>query len=297
LTNKVVSPKVSIGMPVYNGESYICEALDSLLKQSFTDYELIISDNASTDNTEIICRAYAAKDSRIKYIRQIKNRGAFENFGLLVSEAIAEYFMWFAADDKAETDFIKTLFDIINKDEEIVLVMSDVQNIAGDGSLLDITQIENIRMAAVIADWPKVRRLFFENPTTNIFFCIYGIHRTKTIRTIQLNYKGRVKYAAASEVPLLAQVSLMGKIVAIPRALKIYRRHEESIYTLEVKNTTVIQDIHKKINVTLILIDILTNSKIAFLEKILIFKVIMYTVLRFIAGTVARVIIRWVKKR
>lgn len=98
-TGKAMSPVVSIGMPVYNGEKYIREALDSLLAQTFAGFELIISDNASTDATEDICQEYAAMDSRIRYVRQPGNRGALANFKFVLDEARGEYFMWAAADD------------------------------------------------------------------------------------------------------------------------------------------------------------------------------------------------------
>lgn len=93
------NPQVSIGMPVYNGEKYIREALNSLLAQSFTDFELIISDNASLDKTELICREYLQKDSRIQYIRQEKNLGASNNFEFVLNKAKGKYFMWAAHDD------------------------------------------------------------------------------------------------------------------------------------------------------------------------------------------------------
>ena len=70
------SPRVSIGMPVYNGAAFLKESLDSLLSQTYGDFELIISDNASTDETESICRSYAAGDPRVRYQRQEENRGA-----------------------------------------------------------------------------------------------------------------------------------------------------------------------------------------------------------------------------
>lgn len=107
------NPKVSIGMPVYNGEKYIREALDSLIAQTFTDYELIISDNASTDSTEVIIREYAAKDARIRYVRQTKNRGAIANFQFVLDEAFGEYFMWAAADDIRAPDCLETYLMII----------------------------------------------------------------------------------------------------------------------------------------------------------------------------------------
>ena len=99
-------PQVSIGMPVFNGEKFICEALDSLLAQTFTDFELIISDNASTDGTEAICGEYAAKDSRIRYVRQAENLGPAANFKYVLDVAVGEYFMWAAADDLWAPNFI-----------------------------------------------------------------------------------------------------------------------------------------------------------------------------------------------
>src|SRR5207244_10480282 len=92
-------PRVSIGVPVYNGERYIAETLDSLLAQTFEDFELIISDNASHDRTEGICRAYAAKDSRIRYVRNSTNLGAARNYRLAVELSSGEYFRWANCDD------------------------------------------------------------------------------------------------------------------------------------------------------------------------------------------------------
>lgn len=104
-----VRPAVTIGMPVYNGEKYICEALDTLLAQTFTDFELIISDNDSTDATESICRNYAEQDPRIRYVRQLKNLGALPNFQFVLNEARGAYFMWAAYDDKWDKDWVRSL--------------------------------------------------------------------------------------------------------------------------------------------------------------------------------------------
>jgi glycosyltransferase involved in cell wall biosynthesis len=107
-------PTVSIGMPVYNGEKYIREALDSLLAQTFGDFELIISDNHSTDDTRNICKEYAAKDSRIKYVRQDENIGALANFKFVLNNSSAKYFMWAAFDDKWSRNWIEVLLQKID---------------------------------------------------------------------------------------------------------------------------------------------------------------------------------------
>jgi len=106
-TNGTPGPKVSIGMPVHNGEKSIRKALDSLLAQTFSDFELIISDNCSTDATESICRQYASKDRRINYVRRNSNRGAHANFKYVLDAAAGEYFMWAAGDDCWGHHFIR----------------------------------------------------------------------------------------------------------------------------------------------------------------------------------------------
>lgn len=116
-----LQPLVSIGMPVYNGEKYIRHALDSLLSQSFTNFELIISDNASTDRTEIICREYAALDTRITYTRQNNNLGAAANFQFVLDQAHGEFFFWAAYDDYWAPDFIAHSLEAM-KDKSIGFV-------------------------------------------------------------------------------------------------------------------------------------------------------------------------------
>lgn len=108
------SPAVSIGMPVFNGERLISQAIRSLLYQSFGDFELIISDNSSTDRTPDICKFYAHRDSRVKYIRQPLNIGAAANFEYVLNVAQAGMFMWAAHDDKWEKSYLSQallLFD------------------------------------------------------------------------------------------------------------------------------------------------------------------------------------------
>lgn len=118
-------PQVSIGMPVYNGEPFIRKALDSLLAQSFTDFELIISDNASNDGTEAICRAYAAKDERIRYVRQAENLGAMPNFQFALREALGTFFMWAAADDRWSANYVADCVRTLQTYENIGFVATN----------------------------------------------------------------------------------------------------------------------------------------------------------------------------
>jgi glycosyltransferase involved in cell wall biosynthesis len=107
-------PMVSIGMPVYNNKDTISDAIESILNQSFSDFELIISDNASTDGTEDICRSYEKKDSRITYIRQHENTGTY-NFIFLYEKAKGEFFMWAPSHYKRSLNFIEENIKILKE--------------------------------------------------------------------------------------------------------------------------------------------------------------------------------------
>jgi glycosyltransferase involved in cell wall biosynthesis len=115
IKNNIHVPAVSIGMPVYNGEKYIREALDSILEQTFKDFELIISDNCSTDKTQEICREYAIKDSRVKYIIQSENIGVALNFEFVLNAAQAKYFIWAASDDFWSNNWLELLHSSVSQ--------------------------------------------------------------------------------------------------------------------------------------------------------------------------------------
>jgi glycosyltransferase involved in cell wall biosynthesis len=125
-------PKVSIGMPVYNGEPFIREALDSLFAQTFINFELIISDNASTDRTEEICREYAERDTRIRYIRQMENIGASANFQFVLGQANGKYFMWAAADDIRSASFLEFNLKFLENNHGYISSTSPVRFQNGD---------------------------------------------------------------------------------------------------------------------------------------------------------------------
>lgn len=112
---------VSIGMPVFNSEDTIEGALDSLLAQTYQNFELIISDDASSDSTGEICRRYQDSDPRIKYIRNEKNIGELANFNQVLRMGQGTFFMWAAHDDLWETDFIKELVALLEDNPSAVL--------------------------------------------------------------------------------------------------------------------------------------------------------------------------------
>ena len=113
-------PTVSIGIPVFNGARYLGEALDSLLSQTYTDFEIVISDNASTDTTATLAREYARKDKRIRYTRHERNIGAYLNFSHVFRLARGKYFKWAAADDLCDRFFLERCVAILESDTTIL---------------------------------------------------------------------------------------------------------------------------------------------------------------------------------
>ncbi|EIJ43129.1 glycosyl transferase [Beggiatoa alba B18LD] len=136
MTNASTQPTVSIGLPVYNGEKYLANAIELLLQQTFTDFELIISDNASTDKTAKICQEYANRDRRIIYFRQLENIGVVANFEFVLQKAQGEYFMWAAHDDEWSENYIESLVNTLSKYPDVDIVYSNYIGIDAESNYL-----------------------------------------------------------------------------------------------------------------------------------------------------------------
>ncbi len=125
--------KVSIGLPTYNGEKYIKQAIESVLSQTYTNFELIISDNASTDSTSLICKDYEKKDKRVIYIQHEKNRGWDFNFPFVLEKSKSDYFVWLGDDDYWEPTFL----------EKNILILNSNKNVVGSIGLVEFYGVEN----------------------------------------------------------------------------------------------------------------------------------------------------------
>lgn len=184
-THKPPIPKVSIGMPVYNGEKYIQEALDSLLAQTFTDFELIISDNASTDATDKICREYTERDNRIRYVRQKQNLGANSNFQFVFDQAVGEYFMWAAADDVWGKYFIERNVLVLHEKPECIASISKCSIDGNENPVLcgyAPIEHENIRDRIYT---------YIRKPAANArFYSLYRLCAIKKIKISEFDYLG-----------------------------------------------------------------------------------------------------------
>ena len=223
-------PKISIGLPVYNGERYLTEAIESILNQTWTDFELIICDNGSTDGTEYICRSFAARDARIRYFRSKENRGAAWNYNRTVELARGPYFKWMAHDDVHHPDFLRRCLEVLENDASVVLAYSDTVDIDENGRIIK----DDYPFIKLDFDEPH-RRLRYMICINHPCFMAFGVVRTEILRETDL-----IGSYVASDRVLLADLCLRGRIVMVPEKLFYHREHVE-------RSTRAIPDLRKRI--------------------------------------------------
>ena len=206
-------PKVSIGLPTYNGARYLAAAMKSILNQTYRNLELILSDNASTDATGEICRQFASRDSRIVYCRQDHNIGQGPNHNFCVGRASGEYFRWAADDDLLEPEFLARCVAALESDRDAVLCHSMTRIIGDRGESIAV------HLAGLDAARPADR---FGAIILKAHWCVemYGVIRTSALVKTRLmsGYFGGDK-------TLLAELALLGRFLHVPEPLFINRDH------------------------------------------------------------------------
>jgi glycosyltransferase involved in cell wall biosynthesis len=213
-------PRVSIGMPVFNSEEYIEEAFDSILNQTFPDFELIVSDNASTDRTQQICLDYAFKDSRVRYYRNKKNLGAPTNYNRVFELSSSEFFKWAAYDDVLAPDFLKKCVAVLDKDQSIVGCYCETGRIDKDGNFLGYYNEDSLRNISSKKPHQRFRALLDMYYITTPF---HGVYR----RSLFAQTQRHGSYIGADR-NLVAELSLLGRIYKIPETLFFWREHASS---------------------------------------------------------------------
>ena len=211
-----VAPRLSIGLPVYNGETYLIESLDSLLSQSYEDFELIISDNASTDGTGDICRRYAKQDPRIHFIRQPRNIGLALNHNFVFQEARGELFKWASHDDLYARDLLQRCVDALDENPHTVLAHSSTAIIDESGSVVKL--FEYLLDTASLRVPERFRSMLFAYGGDDG----YGVVRAKVLRRTALH--GSYHHAYRT---ITAELALHGPFHHVPDWLYFRRDHPE----------------------------------------------------------------------
>jgi glycosyltransferase involved in cell wall biosynthesis len=210
--------KVSIAVPAYNCEKYISQSLDSLLAQSYGDFELVISDNASTDGTEEVCRRYVSMDKRVRYIRRTENIGGPGNFRYVFSQCSGAYHKWSTADDFWHPSFLAEAVTVLDSRPDVVLCYPKTRLIDAGGAILsdydDRLDLED--------DSPRVR---FRELYQRIGLCNAHLG---LIRRTAMQQTGLIAAHKASDVDFLGELALLGKFKLLPDIRFFRRFHQDS---------------------------------------------------------------------
>jgi glycosyltransferase involved in cell wall biosynthesis len=222
-------PKVSVGLPVYNGERYLPNALTRLLSQDFSDFELIISDNASTDGTQAICQAYARKDSRIRYFRNEANVGLAANHNRAFLLSRGEFFKWAAHDDDFPSAMLGRFVEAFARaPRAVAMVYSRCEYID------ELDNVQGIDSDGVDTNnpWPHQRLAHFLRHI-HMYNSAYGLMRSEILRRTRL-----YGLYPMSDYVLLSELAMLGPIVELPEPLLRIRRHPGRTFTAHHTSTS-----------------------------------------------------------
>jgi glycosyltransferase involved in cell wall biosynthesis len=221
MSRSSVTPAISVGMPVYNGEPHLAAAIEAVLAQTDPDFELLISDNASTDGTADIARDYADRDARITYLRQPVNVGAAANYNLLFHAARAPLFRWFNADDLMEPTLHAHCRAALEAEPRAVLVSGQTRIIDAEGVVIeDYDDRLDLRQPRAV---DRFARFFEVVGLTNV---IYGLMRREALARTSLMGDGRLP---AADTRMMAELVLQGWFVSLPEVLFYRRMHTGAI--------------------------------------------------------------------
>ncbi|SHL21987.1 Glycosyl transferase family 2 [Pseudonocardia thermophila] len=213
------APRLTVGLPVFNGEDYLAEALESLLAQTFTDFELIISDNASTDGTEQICRRYAARDPRVHYVRQPRNLGISANHNVLVALARGTLFKWAGHDDLFDPDLLRRCVQLLDEHPDAVLATAWTAVIDENGEVTDV-----VDQYPADSDSPRAAARY-----RGLLRAISGDDDYGVIRTAALRSTGLLGSYYHADRALVLELSLIGRFLRIPEPLYFRRDRADRV--------------------------------------------------------------------
>jgi glycosyltransferase involved in cell wall biosynthesis len=206
-------PRISFGLAVRNGESSICRCLDSLIAQDFSDFEVVVSDNASTDGTPRILEEYAARDPRIRVSRNQENIGLIENVNLVFHRSRGEYFRWIGADDWLEPTYASRCLEALEADPGAILVTTDFRIHRGDGT----SCYEEYRGERVDSERPErrfVRMLWFYQAGDTKYDPVYSLMRRSALERTHL-----IWMMDWGDRMMGAELCLLGRFQHVPECL------------------------------------------------------------------------------
>jgi len=223
----VGSARVSIGLPVYNGEDFLEASIQSILAQSYKDLELVISDNASQDRTPSICERFCRRDARVRYYRADTNRGASWNYNRVFQLSSGPLFKWQAHDDVCLPSFLSRCVETFDRaPSTVVLVYPRAEVIDFDSKPDRRFQPESLETRDPVPH----RRLAAVLRNLNMACPVFGVMRSSALRKTRL-----IDQFVASDYVLLAELAMLGEIWEVPETL-FQRRVHPNISTYANRN-------------------------------------------------------------
>ena len=215
------NPSISIGLPVFNGERFLKKTIDSILSQTFFDFELIISDNASTDNTKNICQDYVIKDNRVRYFRRSQNNGFCDNYKFVLQRSNGIFFMWIAADDLlGDNEYLKNLYK--NFKNDIDYVFSNVSIINFKEDIVEHQIMHPFKDAKKKFDFAK-------RSIRAGAHVIYGLFRIEILREDFHLLEKFQSFTSYWEGYFCHVVCASRKGIFVPHTYRFWRTHEKNI--------------------------------------------------------------------
>ena len=234
--------KLSIGIPVFNGQEFLPELLDSLLAQTFRDFEILICDNASSDRTPQICCEYERRDSRIHYVRNQRNLGAVANFNRVFELSNAPLFKWAAHDDVYHMTYLDECVRLLEENRDIILAHTATAFIDEESELLPFEH-----ETGSFRDPKTGRRYWTDVPTigdtpvaTSRFWQVltrarWGTHMFGVVRREILQQTSLLPNFAGSDRAMLAELALLGRFRCADKRLFLKRFHANVSWALDHK--------------------------------------------------------------
>lgn len=218
------TPTVSIGLPVYNGAQFIKKAIDSILAQTYTDFELIIVDNSSTDDTVKICEEFVQRDNRVRLVQNEANIGAAPNFNKSFELSSGKYFKWFAHDDWIEPTYLEACVDVLEKQPDISICHTETRVYTEDEEFEydyyddfdGMNENKTKRFMSVVRDTPNV-------------FTVFGIMRKDEMaRTMLMGSNPGADRTFVAEMVLIGKVLLLPEHLYLNRSTRSARMYRDS---------------------------------------------------------------------
>jgi len=226
----IASPLLTVGMPTYNAAATVRSAIDSLLAQRFGDFELVISDNASTDDTWSIIQEYMQRDARVQGTRQPRNIGANANYSAVFDRARGRYFKWASSNDWCAPDFLAQCVEALERDPGVVLVaprtrlfqsdLAQATNYSGDIACMQASAADRFIHAAT--------KLALNN-------VMNGVVRFDALRKTRL-----IEHYPGADTVLVGHLALLGKISLLDERL-FYRRMDAETATRMMSEAAVLR--------------------------------------------------------